>query len=432
MTPRLNLSTVARRTSPPIITSLMQQALEIPGVISLAAGFVDQRSLPVEATARAIAGLFEDREEGCRALQYGTTQGDAGLRRRLIEHLERNERVPAGTFADVAARTVVTEGSQQLLALVAEALVDPGDIVLVEAPTYFVFLGVLESRGARVVRVATDRGGMRLDVLERTLEDLESRGLLGRVKLIYAVTEHANPTGISMTEDRRRPLVELARRWSERGRHRIFVLEDAAYRGLTFADAEPPSVWRHDREGDTVILARTFSKTFSPGFKTGYGILPESLLGPVLRLKGNQDFGSGHFCQQVLERLLADGTYERHVAALVALYRRKRDVMLAALAEHLAPFEGLVSWTRPVGGLFVWLTVPEALDTGSDGPLFSRALAEGVLYIPGAYAFADAPTPPPRHHARLCFGVPGADDLVEGTRRLAAALAACLDPVVRA
>ena len=407
----------------------MQQALETPGLISLAAGFVDQGSLPVEATARAVARLFEDREEGCRALQYGTTQGDPGLRARLIEHLERNERVPAGTFAGAVGRTVVTEGSQQLLYLIAEALLDPGDIVLVESPTYFVFLGVLETRGARVIRVATDRGGLRIDALEATLEDLEGRGLLGRVKLIYAVTEHSNPTGISMVEERRGPLVELAVRWSQRAGNRIYVLEDAAYRGLTFAEAEPPSVWRHDHEGETVILARTFSKTFSPGFKTGYGILPAPLLDPVLRLKGNHDFGSGHFAQQLLDVLLSDGTYERHVATLVALYRRKRDVMLSALAEHFAPMEGAVSWTRPLGGLFVWLSVPEGLDTGPEGPLFARALAEGVLYVPGAYSFAEEPVAVPRNHARLCFGVPDEADLFEGTRRLATALAECLDPV---
>lgn len=407
----------------------MQKALETPGLVSLAAGFVDQQSLPVEATARAIAGLFEDREEGLRALQYGTTQGDPGLRAQLIADLERNERVPAGTFQGAIGRMVVTTGSQQLLYLISEALLDPGDIVLVESPTYFVFLGVLETRGARAIRVATDRQGMRLDALEATLEGLEARGLLGRVKLIYTVTEHANPTGISMVEERRGPLVELARRWSERGRQRIFILEDAAYRGLTFSDAEPPSVWWHDREGETVILARTFSKTFSPGLKTGYGILPAPLLDAVLRLKGNHDFGSGHFGQQLLSRLLADGTYHRHVAALVEVYRRKRDVMLAALAEHLAPFEGSVSWTRPLGGLFVWLSGPEGLDTGPDGPLFARALDAGVLYVPGAYAFADAPTPAPRNHARLCFGVPGEAELVEGARRLATALAGCLDPV---
>src|SRR4051794_12932451 len=183
MTPRINLGAVSRRTSPPVISSLMQKALETPGLISLAAGFVDQQSLPVEATARAVAGMFEDREEGRRALQYGTTQGDPALRARLIAQLERNERVPAGTFGGAIARTLVTEGSQQLLYLIAEALLDPGDIVLVESPTYFVFLGVLETRGAHAIRVPTDRGGLRIDALEGTLADLEARGLLDRVKL---------------------------------------------------------------------------------------------------------------------------------------------------------------------------------------------------------------------------------------------------------
>jgi 2-aminoadipate transaminase len=429
MTPRLNLSAVSLRTSPPAISHLMQQALETPGLISLAAGFVDQESLPVAAAAEAIAGLTQEREEGLRALQYGTTQGDAGLRARLIEHLERNEGVPAGTFQGAIERTVVTQGSQQLLYLIAEALVDPGDIVLVESPTYFVFLGVLETRGARVIGVATDRGGMRLDALKATLEELEARELLGRVKLVYTITEHANPTGISLAAERRGPLVELVREFTTRTHSRIFVLEDAAYRGLTFAAAEPPSVWRHDREGETVILARTFSKTFSPGFKLGYGILPESLLGPVLRLKGNQDFGSSQFTQLLVDRLLASGTYDQHVARLRAVYRRKRDVLLRALAGHFAPFAGRVSWTRPVGGLFVWLTVSEGVDTGAEGPLFRRALEQGVIYVPGALAFAAAPVPPPRNHARLCFGVPGEADLVEGVRRLAAALAECLDPV---
>jgi 2-aminoadipate transaminase len=428
MTPRLNLSAVSLRTSPPAISRLLQQALETPGLISLAAGFADQESLPVAAAAEAIAGLAQDREEGLRALQYGTTQGDPGLRARLIEHLERNEQVPARTFRGAIERTVVTQGSQQLLYLVAEALVDPGDIVLVESPTYFVFLGVLETRGARVLGVATDRGGMRLDALKATLEEAEARELLGRVKLVYTISEHANPTGVSLAAQRRGPLVDLVREFSTRSNHRIFVLEDAAYCGLTFANAEPPSVWRHDSEGETVILARTFSKTFSPGFKLGYGILPESLLGPVLRLKGNQDFGSSQFTQQLVDRLLASGTYEQHVAHLKQVYRRKRDVLLAALAEHFGALEGKVSWTRPVGGLFVWLTVPEGLDTGAEGPLFRRALEHGVLYVPGALAFADAPVPAPRNHARLCFGVPGEADLVEGVRRLARAVAECLDP----
>src|SRR5262249_28730180 len=198
--------------------------------------------------------------------------------------------------------------------------------------------------------------------------------------------------------------------------HRIYLLEDSAYRGLTFDGVDPPSVWRHDPEGETVILARTFSKTFSPGLKTGYAVLPFALVEPVLRLKGNHDFGSANFNQVLLDRLIADGAYGRQVGSLVGLYRRKRDVMLSALAEHLGPLDG-VTWTHPKGGLYVWLSVPEGLDTGLGGPLFQRAVSEGVLYVPGAHAFATDPGPVPNRFARLCFGVPGEAELVEGVRR---------------
>lgn len=427
MAPPIHLSEVSERTSVPPISTLMEMALANPGLISLAAGFVDQQSLPVDAAARGIAALLADEGEGRRALQYGTTIGDAGLRGRLLALLERDERVSTGTFQSLLPRTVVTTGSQQLLYLIAEALLDPGDIVLVESPTYFVFLGVLETRGARAVGVEIDEGGMKLDALEATFEALEARGLLDRVKLVYSISEHANPTGISLAADRRGPLVELVRTWSKD--HRIYLLEDAAYRGLTFLGDEPPSVWSHDPGGETVILARTFSKTLSPGFKTGYGILPESLVGPVLRLKGNHDFGSANLTQLALERIIASGDYHAHVASLVAMYRRKRDVMLEAFEEHFSAWDGAVRWTEPRGGLFVWLTVPEAIDTGPAGPLFARCVEEGVLYVPGAYAFAGEVGASPRHHARICFGVPSEAELVEGARRLSVALAGCLDPV---
>jgi 2-aminoadipate transaminase len=426
MIPRISLSAASERTTSPAISSLMQMALADPGLISLAAGFVDQGTLPIESTAAAVAAASRDIGGFRRALQYGTTIGDSGLRRALLAQIEANEGVAAGSYEFLLQRTVVTTGSQQLLYLVAEALLDPGDIVLVESPTYFVFLGVLESRGARIVGVETDEHGLRLDALEEVLSGIEAEGHLGRVKLIYTVSEHSNPSGISLSAERRPELVALAKRWSKL--HRIFVLEDSAYRGLTYDGEEPPSIWRHDTEGETVILARTFSKTFSPGLKTGYGILPGALVEPVLRLKGNHDFGSANFNQALLGRLLVDGSYDRQVRKLVACYRSKRDVILAALKKHLQEFEG-VTWTHPAGGLYVWLTLPEGFDTGFAGVFFQRCLKAGVLYVPGAYAYADEPVAAPRNHARLCFGVPGEVDLAEGIRRLAAAMAECLDPV---
>jgi 2-aminoadipate transaminase len=423
---RIPLSKAAIRTSAPSITSLMQTALENPEIVSLAAGFVDQQSLPVEASARSVSAMFADREVGRRSLQYGTTIGHARLRAALIERLERSEGVTPGAYQDAIARTVVTTGSAQLIYLVCEALLDPGDIVLVESPTYFVFLGPVETRGARAVRVPIDDQGLSIDAVEQTFSQIQRAGQLDRVKLIYTIPEHANPTGISLAAERRRPLVELARRWSTRANRRIFVLEDAAYHGLSFGVQEPPSLWSLDPEGETVILARTFSKTFSPGIKIGYGVLPQGLVEPILSLKGNHDFGSANFNQQVLERTLASGDYDQHVSRLREIYGRKRDVFLEALDRSLKPFGPDVRWTRPKGGLFVWLTVPEELDTGFNGPFFPRCLEEGVIYVPGEYAFAPEPGPIPRNHVRLTFGVPCESELVEGARRLGRALRGCL------
>ena len=193
---------------------------------------------------------------------------------------------------------------------------------------------------------------MRLDALEAALgSDLEAEGQLDRVKLIYTIPEHANPTGISLAAERRKPLVELARRWSATANRRIFVLEDAAYRGLSFGVQEPPSLWSQDQERETVILARTFSKTFSPGVKIGYGVLPRGLVDPILSLKGNHDFGSANFNQQLLEQALASGDYDRHVARLRELYGRKRDVFLRGLGAGTSSRCGSdVRWTHPRGG----------------------------------------------------------------------------------
>lgn len=402
----------------------MQMALADPSLISLAAGFVDQASLPVEDAALAVQRICADRAEGRRALQYGTTAGDVSLRKALLERLEQEEGEAPGAFADLLPRTIITTGSQQLLYLLAEALLDPGDIVLVESPTYFVFLGVLQAMGARVIGLETDDQGLCLESLDETLANLKAEGLLPRVKLVYTVSEHSNPSGISLAEDRRRPLLDLVRGWSTD--HRIFILEDAAYRGLTYDGFEPKSVWGHDQDGDTVVLARTFSKTYSPGLKTGYGVLPLPLVEPVLRLKGNHDFGSSNFNEVLLDHLTRDGSLDRQIQILQDAYRKKRDVMLGALADYLGDVEG-VSWTHPKGGLYVWLSLPESVDTGFGGVLFQACLSGGVLYVPGSYAFAESSGPPPSRYIRLCYGVPGEADLAEGVRRLALALGTILD-----
>ncbi len=411
------LSTLAQRAGRSPISELMSRALASPDLISLAAGFVDAATLPLEVASRAAAEILADPVDGRRALQYGTTLGDPALRTRLIRRLELQEGVATGAFEAAVARTIITSGSQQLLYLVAETLLDPGDIVLVESPSYFVFLGLLQARGARAIGVEIDDGGMRIDALEARLAEIEARGELRRVKLIYTVSEHSNPTGLSLDTDRRGALVAAARAWSKT--HRIHILEDAAYRGLTYEGAEGASVWSHDLAGDTVILARTFSKTFSPGLKTGWGVVPEAVLGPLSVLKGSHDFGSSQFNQRLLERVLATDAYEAQIQRLCEAYDAKRRATLDALDDYVAPLDCGAHWTRPKGGLYVWLTLPADIDTGGDGAFFERCLENGVLYVPGAHAFPGEPGPVPASCIRLCYGVMSCEQIAEGIRRLA-------------
>lgn len=165
----------------------------------------------------------------------------------------------------------------------------------------------------------------------------------------------------------------------------------------------------------------TFSKPCAPGLKTGYGFLPRELMQPLLRLKGNHDFGSNNFTQHMLERLLASGAYDRHLAELCRVYRRKRDILLATLEREFGRWPE-VRWTRPEGGLYVWLTFPSSVDTGPDSALMRAALREGVLYVPGQFCYVNGENAPvPRSGARLSFGVAHPEHLEEAVRRLARA-----------
>ncbi|MGH7200013.1 MAG: PLP-dependent aminotransferase family protein, partial [Planctomycetaceae bacterium] len=303
--PPSRLSQRWRWASRQAISFLMQQAVENPQCISLAAGLVDPSSLPVETARRAVEHVLGDKTRGRNALQYGTTAGAERLRRTLVHHLARLEGCSASELEIDHDQLVLTTGSQQFLSIVGEVLLDPGDICLVAAPTYFVFLGVLSGLGARAVPIETDEDGMRSDMLEAELARLDAIGELDRVKLIYLVSYYENPSGISLAAERRSEVVEIAQRWSES--QRIYVLEDAAYRELRYDGPELPSVWSFDPERETVILAQTFSKSFSPGLRVGFGVLPRELVRPVCDRKGNEDFGSAHFNQQLLEAVFELG-----------------------------------------------------------------------------------------------------------------------------
>lgn len=402
------------------ISFLMQQGLENRDVISLAAGFVDETTLPSELVRESVNRLLTDDLAGRQNLQYASTAGDRKLRELLLEHLAGVENRTVDSLGVTAEDLIVTSGSQQFLQHVADTLFDPGDICLVAAPTYFVFLGTLNGTGAQTIAVKTDENGICPDALDAELGRLDREGRLDRVKLIYLVSWFENPSGVTLAADRRPQIVEIAKRWSKG--HRILILEDAAYRELLYSGEDLPSIWSHDDSGEHVILAQTFSKSFSPGIRVAYGIVPRDF-GPAIQdVKGNFDFGSPNFSQQIVADALRTGAYRKHVERLRESYWIKRDAMLTAADRYFSDIDG-ASWLQPDGGLYVWMTLPDSIPTGYESPLFQTATkSEGVMYVPGEISYpADSPLRT-TSQMRLSYGVESPETLDEGMRRLARAV----------
>lgn len=427
--PELRLSRRWQWASKGAIGFLMQQGVENPQVLSLAAGLVDPASLPVAETRQAVGELLKNEAFAKIVLQYGTTAGAERLRQELVGHLASQEGCRCEELGIATNQLLLTTGSQQLLSLVGEVLLDPGDICLVASPTYFVFLGVLQGLGATAIPVETDENGMKMDALETELSRLEAAGLLDRVKLIYLVSYYENPSGVSLSLERREQVVEIAKRWSKK--HRLFVLEDAAYRELRYDGPGLPSVWSFDRDRGTVIYTQTFSKSFSPGLRVGYGVVPRELVSPICDRKGNEDFGSANFNQHLMAQVFEEGLYYPHVEHVQVSYRTKRNAMLAGAEKYFGDIPG-VSWVEPRGGLYVWMSLPEGVPTGFDSPLFELAVKkEEVMYVPGELCFASDPNrlpeeSRPRNHMRLSFGVQTPEGIDTGMKRLANAVRAII------
>jgi 2-aminoadipate transaminase len=403
------------------ISFLMHKALANPQLISLAAGFVDPDTLPVEPTREALEILLSDDAAARTALQYGSTPGYQPLREMVLAQLRDADDHPEAEHRMTADQVVLTAGSNQMLHLLADTLFDPGDIVLCAAPTYFVYIGVLRNLGIRSFGVASDSDGMIPEALEETLQQIERAGELGRVKGIYVVSSFDNPSSATLSLERRKMIVEMAKRWSRRGK--IYVIEDAAYRQLRYDGSDIPSLRAFDAEGDTVIFTQTFSKSFSPGVRVGWGILPRSLVAPLCEQKGNLDFGSPNLNQRLMAIILERGLFEPQLARICQAYRTKRDAMLAALTKFLGG-QSDIHWQRPEGGIYVWLQLPPEIPTGPSGTLFDRALEEGVFYVPGEYSYAAEGAAAARSFIRLSYGVQNSDRITQGIAALARAIAA--------
>ncbi|MBU6400704.1 MAG: PLP-dependent aminotransferase family protein [Verrucomicrobia bacterium] len=414
---RFGLSELGRRTAPPPISWLMRLALDRRRLISLAAGFTDRATLPVAEARQLLDGLLHSAKDARPSLQYGPTEGDPRLRRVTAGHVRDLDGRAAGSEAGYSpARVLITHGSQQLLYMVAECLADPGDIILVEDPTYLVFLAIVQSHGLRCRGIPVGPEGLDLEFLDRLLAGLQRSGELGRVKLCYLVSYFQNPTGVTTSFERKAGLLELLRHYERAAGHRIYLLEDSAYRELRFAGPDVPSALAVRGHQDRLIYSGTYSKPFATGVRVGYGFLPEPLFTAVNRVKGNHDFGTSNLLQQLLARALASGCYAAHLEVLRRRYAHKARVMTKALRTH---FPAQTQWQEPAGGLYVWARLPKRLRSGAGSVLFQNALTKDVLYVPGALCYAADPRRrKPDHEMRLSFGGATEADIRTGIARL--------------
>ncbi|MCP5518702.1 MAG: PLP-dependent aminotransferase family protein [Verrucomicrobiales bacterium] len=428
------LSALGRRTEAPPIGWLMEYALTHPHVISLAAGFTDNPSLPVAETEAIVRRLLGRRRTGEPALQYGSTAGLPALRQLTAHRLSEQDRQASATDApanpaDAPAcdaslylpdRAVVTSGSQQLLYMLTEILCDPGDIVLVEDPTYFVYLGIAQSHGLDCRGVATGPEGIDLEHLEAILKRLQASGEIHRLKLLYLVSYHQNPTGRTTTFARKAAALRLLQRYERAAGHRLHLLEDAAYRELRFVGGDVPSALCVAGAAERVLYVGTYTKPFATGLRVGFGLLPEPIRTQVVRVKSNHDFGTSNLAQSILATAIAEGSYDAHVRRLQRRYRRKAGWMTDAIK---ASFPASIRWDAPGGGMYVWAAAPRRTRTGLKSALFQHALAHDVLYVPGRLCYADDPhRRAPDHEMRLSFGNAGRGEIEAGIARLGAAL----------
>lgn len=357
-------------------------------VISFSGGFPDPHALDREAVAKIVAELTAGVD--MLPFQYGPTGGVASFRTYVIERVGTVEERDPGE-----AELLITSGGIEAIRLVATVFLDPGDLVVVEAPTYMGAQMSFASSGVETLSVPLDSEGMDVAVLAGSL----AAG--ARPKLVYTNPDHQNPTGVTLSLERRKSLVELAARYG------FLIIEDVAYREFTFASERQPSLW--SLAPDVVLQIGTFSKIFSPGVRLGWAVGPPVVIERLTWAKQFTDQCASAFSQRVVEEYGRRGHLDAQVARATALYRERCSAMLRCLGDEM-PAEA--TWTRPNGGFFTWLTLP----TGGDAAtMFERSLDAGVAVTPGTPFFSDDRG---RGHLRLCFSRTDIGEIEDGVRTL--------------
>jgi len=363
-----------------------------PEIVSLAGGMPNLSALPMEMMASVTQKLIL--ENGAEALQYGSGQGHPKLREQICDVMAL-EGIKAHPD-DV----IVTTGSQQALDLISRIFIDPGDVVLVEAPSYVGALGTFKQYEAQVVHVGMDQDGLIPQALRDAIKATRATGR--KIKFLYLIPNYQNPAGVLLPADRRTEILEICR--SEE----IFIVEDNPY-GLLGFDKPSPNAMRAS-DSENVIYLGTFSKTIAPGLRVGWALVPQSLKDKMVIASESSILCPSNFTQLVISSYLANQPWRDQIASFAKLYKERRDAALDALDKY---FPKNATWTKPSGGFYIWITLPPEIDTNA---LVPKAIAAKVAYVPGTAFYADGLG---SWSMRISYCYPSPERITEGIKSLA-------------
>ena len=364
-----------------------------PEVVSLAGGSPYIQALPLDAVGEMLNQLAA--EHGASSLQYGIGQGTVDLRERICEVMALS-----GIHGASPDDVVVTVGGQQAIDLLARLFLDPGDVVLAEGPSYVGALGVFQAAQAQVRHVPMDDEGLIPAALEEAIADVERSGR--KAKFLYTIPTFQNPAGVTLSEERREQVLDICERAG------LLVVEDDPYGMLSFEREAPLPLRARRREG--VFYVSTFSKTFAPGLRVGWILAPHAVREKLVMMSEANVLCPSAFAQGAVTQYLSTMPWREQIKVYREIYRERRDAMLSALHDRMPPG---TTWTTPTGGLFVWVTLPEGLDSKAMMP---RAIATRVAYVPGTGFYADGTG---TGNMRLNFSYASPERIREGIRRLA-------------
>lgn len=384
-------SNLAAKMNASAIRELLK-LVQNPNIISLAGGMPEPKTFPVEEIKEIVGKVLD--ENSARALQYSSTEGLPGLRQCILDYLSKDN-IWAGLD-----NIMISTGSQQGLDLIGKTFLNPGDIVIVELPSYLAALNAFRSYGGELVGIPMDDNGMQMDVLRDTLSQFKIEGK--KVKFIYTISNFQNPAGVTLSLDRRKELIKIAHEFN------IFIVEDNPYEKLRFEGESIPSIYSLEKNGAVISLG-TFSKILCPGLRLAWILGNKEMVRKIAILKQATDLCTNILGQLIAYEYFKSGKLEKHIESNVEIYKRKRDVMLKAMDEY---FPSVVSWTKPQGGFFIVATLPEHIDADE---LLKDAIQENVAYVPGSSFFADGGG---KNTMRLSFCYPSEEDIFEGIKRL--------------